>query len=874
MTAPPAPGTPVPGWAPDPPTEQQWRYWQLDAAWSRFIDVTDHDGIAHRWHVLDTAVADPVATIVCVHGNPTWAYAWATFLRRFGATHRVIAVDQLGMGYSERTAQRRYATRVRDLGDVIQALDVRADRPLFVAAHDWGGAIAMGWAVDHVDRLAGMILSNTGIAVPEGRSAPAIIRLAASAGMLELVCHGTPTFVAGTTWLSGNRLTRADRAAFRAPYRGAQSRVAIADFVGDIPLSPGHPSERSLQAVADRLGSLDVPVLLAWGARDPVFDDDFAVDLTRRLPNTVLHRFPDASHLVMAESRPGEAGVASVAADFMSDVVSGRRLRRDPAPTGVPNPDANDDRALWAGVTERARGGGGGEVAFVDMASGQQLTFAELDGRIAAIAGELARRGVRPGDRVAMITPPGIDLVAAVYGVWRAGGVTVVADRGLGLRGLGAAVRSARVSWMIGPRQARLAARAMRWAPRATAIDIDDLVAPRQATASSLPPEPGGDDLAAVLFTSGATGPAKGVRYRHRQLAAQRDALARTYDITADDRLVAAFAPFALYGPALGIPTCLPACDVTKPGQLTASMLDDACARVDATLAFGSPAALANVVATAGNRTRWRGLGGLRIVFSAGAPVPAETLHEVARLTPNASMHTPYGMTEALPVADIDLPGIDAATLDEPYGGVCVGQPVEGASVRIVALDAPSDQLPTVADRAPGETGEILVSAPWVSDGYLGLWAVQRAARPAAADDGPVWHRTGDVGHVDAQGRLWVEGRTVHVIHTESGPLTPVPIERAVERGLGVARSAAVGVGPHGVQQLAVVVEDPAADDGLANTGRSAEVRALVTHPVAAVLTLRALPVDIRHNAKIDRTAVAHWAAAVLAGRRARAPKR
>ena len=364
--------------------------------------------------------------------------------------------------------------------------------------------------------------------------------------------------------------------------------------------------------------------------------------------------------------------------------------------------------------------------------------------------------------------------------------------------------------------------------------------------------------MAAILFTSGATGPAKGVVYRHRQLAAQRDALARTYGITADDRLVAAFAPFALYGPALGIPTCLPACDVTEPAQLTAAMLDDACVRIGATLAFGSPSALANVVATATDRTTWPGLAGLRTVFSAGAPVPPETLHALAALAPSASLHTPYGMTEALPVTDIDLPAIDAALLDDGLlddgaGGVCVGRPVEGARVRI-----------------DGD-GEILVSAPWVSDGYLDLWDTQHRARLIDGDD--VWHRSGDVGYLDDAGRLWVEGRTVHVIHSDDGPITPVPVERVVERGLGVARSAAVGIGPEGVQQLVVVLEDPEADPGLASTASSDEVRRLVARPVAAVLTLRHLPVDIRHNAKIDRAAVAGWAAEVLAGRRARPPK-
>jgi len=293
-------------------------------------------------------------------------------------------------------------------------------------------------------------------------------------------------------------------------------------------------------------------------------------------------------------------------------------------------------------------------------------------------------------------------------------------------------------------------------------------------------------------------------------------------------------------------------------------MLDEACTRIDATLAFASPSALANVVATnAGSRRP--GFLGLRLVLSAGAPVPSETLRAVAELAPAARLRTPYGMTEVLPVADIELAEITEAEADDPTGGVCVGRPVVGADVRIAALGFDPDTLPDAL--APMAFGEILVRAPWVSDGYLGMWATQRAARPGAG----LWHRSGDVGHVDALGRLWVEGRAVHVIQTAAGPVTPVPVERVVERTLGVSRAAAVGVGPPGSQQLVVVVEQPGAHDGPAPTDVVDRVREAVDRPVAAVLVMEALPVDIRHNAKIDRSAVAAWASALLAGGRARA---
>jgi acyl-CoA synthetase (AMP-forming)/AMP-acid ligase II len=252
-------------------------------------------------------------------------------------------------------------------------------------------------------------------------------------------------------------------------------------------------------------------------------------------------------------------------------------------------------------------------------------------------------------------------------------------------------------------------------------------------------------------------------------------------------------------------------------------------------------------------------------VFSAGAPVPSETLRAVSRLAPAASLHTPYGMTEVLPVADIDLDGIDRAESDDPGGGVCVGRPVAGAEVRIATLGFDADDLPDELEQ--GSTGEILVRAPWVSEGYLGLWATQRAARPGPVGD---WHRSGDVGHTDAEGRLWVEGRAVHVIHSADGPITSVPVERVVERTLGLARVAAVGVGPAGRQQLVVVIEDADATEGPAPEDQAASVRQAVSNAVASVLTVPQLPVDNRHNAKIDRIAVSAWATDVLAGRSAR----
>src|SRR5690606_1977786 len=165
-------------------------------------------------------------------------------------------------------------------------------------------------------------------------------------------------------------------------------------------------------------------------------------------------------------------------------------------------------------------------------------------------------------------------------------------------------------------------------------------------------------------------------------------------------------------------------------------------------------------------------LEGVSLMLSAGAPIPEHLLAKVQDLVPNARVHTPYGMTEALPVTDIDLPGIRAAGAGN---GVCVGTAVAGATVAI----APIDALGVAGDQpeyTPNATGEILVRAPHVKDRYDRLWITEQLSTSI-----PGWHRTGDVGHLDEAGRLWVEGRLGHVLRTSKGAITPVAAEHAVE---------------------------------------------------------------------------------------------
>ena len=816
-----------------PPLVADLATFGIDPLWSRTVNVPSHDGTTHQWHLLDRPGTNKDAPVVlCLHGNPTWSFLWSRLLNELNSDFRVIAPDHLSMGFSEQVPTRTYRDRVSDVNDLVNSLNITA--PIWIVAQDWGGAIGMGYAVAHPDRVAGLVLSNTGIAVPHNRRAPLLIRLAAASGVHRLVTKDSSLFVRGTPFLPGRGISQLQRTALALPYRRRSRRNGVADFVADAPLTARHSSAQDIAEVAENVSALTVPVRLVWGRRDPVFNDDFAHDLMSRFQNVALHRIADSGHLTVRE--------VSVA-PFVEAAINEASEAEQPTHS---QSEQSDDSTLWSQIDHWVNTD---DIAITDAAANVSITRPDFAARVATYAEALHHRGVRRGERIAVLVPPSVDLIAVVYACWRIGAVAVIADRGLGLKGLKSAIRASRVSHVIGPVKAIAAARLLRWAPRASMIQLSALASSPVVKKLEFvhAPEPSADDLAAVLFTSGATGPAKGVRYTHRQLYAQRDALQKTYNITPSDTFVAAFAPFALYGPALGIATGLADMDVTSPGTLTAAALDDACRRVGATMVFASPAALANVVKTA--TTDMTHLRSVRLVMSAGAPVPIKTLQEVSVLCPNAELHTPYGMTEALPVADVSLS--DLARIGSGRG-VCVGKPVIGCDVRI-----------------DHDTSELLVSAPWMSAGYDSLWLTQHNARPVVITDGHTvtWHRTGDVGHIDGEGNVWIEGRMVHVIHSSRGSITPVPLEIAAEALPKVVRAAAVGVGPTDVQQIVMVVETVNGTEGPADTELTHAVRqALAPLTIASVWITQKLPVDIRHNSKIDRTAVSQRMSKIFSG--------
>jgi len=887
----------------------------LDPSFSRLIVAPESEGlsVSHEWHLLDNAQhlaalgATPVGTILCVHGNPTWSYLWRSLITQAtdaaaagGEAWRVIAVDQLDMGFSERTGvARTLERRVRDLGDLTDALGLNG--PVITLGHDWGGVVSLGWAVDHPAQLAGVAVLNTAIHQREGEAIPAPLRLALLRGVLGAATVATPAFLETTLALAHPPLSDAVKAGFRAPYLDASTRGGIGGFVADIPVNEKHESFAELARISEALRYLAVPALALWGPRDPIFSDRYLDDLVDRLPHADVHRFEGAGHLV-AEDVDYAAAVLTWLGDRGTDLgglgtagANPTRFTPDVEPEEELDPNRFDEgyvKPVVAGTDpglfrylEQLRDSS--DTALVEMGSGDSPTVVSwrlLAKRVRQIAAGLAMVGVKRGDRVSLLVQPGADLTAVLYACLRLGAVVVVADAGLGLQGLTRAVRGAWPDHVIGEPAGLAAATALGWPgqkistaryskPVRRSLDVayslGDLVS--LGVEEELPDFPPAGATAAVLFTSGSTGPAKGVVYTHGQLAGVVDALSATYGIGVGTGLVAGFAPFALLGPALGARSVTPDMVVTSPKTLTATAVAAAVAAADATVVFLSPAAITNVVATAGSldEADHAALAGVRDFLSAGAPVGERLLSAAADLMPNATAHTPYGMTEGLLMTDITLAGIrEAATVTGGAGGVCVGRPAATTRIRISALDERGEATGELSEE-PDVTGEIVVSAPHVKDHYDGLWLTERASRRGAVS-GERWHRTGDVGHLDAEGRLWIEGRMPHVIVTASGVVTPVGPEQRIESVFEVARAALVGVGPREVQQLVAVIETvpPAFAASLATDQLARAVRASVGLRLAAVIVVPQLPTDIRHNSKIDRVRLGEWASRVLSGGR------
>jgi len=501
-------------------------------------------------------------------------------------------------------------------------------------------------------------------------------------------------------------------------------------------------------------------------------------------------------------------------------------------------------------------------------------TFAQLEEDANVIARGLSSLGIAPGTRVALCLRPGVDFFATTFALFKLGAVPVLIDPGIGMKNFGRCLDQATPAAFIGIPLAHAARRVLGWARKTARIHVTtgffggiSLNKVRGLGRSAPPPLCAQVSDAAVLFTSGSTGPAKGVLYTHENFDAQIRALKWEYKIEPGERDLATFPLFGLFGPALGMTTIIPEMDFTRPGDVDPKNIIEPIQQLNITSLFGSPALIDRVGAW-GVQNKIK-LSSLKRVISAGAPVSPRVIDRFASmLSPGVQLFTPYGATESLPVCSIGSDEIlgETGRMANAGRGVCVGRPVGDMTVRIIrisdgAIERWSDDLVLPV----GEVGEIAVRGRVVTGSYYDRADATRRAK-IADHAGGFWHRMGDVGYLDSQGRLWFCGRKSQRVRAADGDMFSMPVEGVFNSHDMVKRSALVGVGEIGHQRPVVCLE-------LQPESKRVNRQVLMTHlldlgarfdhtrGIRAFLVHPNFPVDIRHNAKIGREKLALWAA-------------
>jgi acyl-CoA synthetase (AMP-forming)/AMP-acid ligase II len=509
----------------------------------------------------------------------------------------------------------------------------------------------------------------------------------------------------------------------------------------------------------------------------------------------------------------------------------------------------------------------------------RHCSYRELDAESDCLARGLEQVGVRRGTRTVLMVPPGLEFFALTFALFKAGAVVVLIDPGMGVRNLGTCLGEAEPEAFIGVPKAHVARTLLGWARGSLRVCVTvgrrlgwggpALEQVRRLGESGKPvlATTQADETAAILFTSGSTGVAKGAVYTHGIFAAQVEMLRTTYGIEPGEVDLPTFPLFGLFAPALGMTSVLPEMDPTRPAHVDPRRIIDAVTHFGVTNLFGSPALIQRV----GRYGDAKGvkLPSLRRVISAGAPVPASAIERFrGLLADGAQVHTPYGATEALPVCSIGSDEILGETRHRTAqgGGVCVGRPVAGMTVKVIRIsDEPIPAWSDGLEVAPGETGEITVRGPVVTRAYYNrpeATALAKIPDPA----GSFYHRMGDLGYLDERGRVWFCGRKSQRVVTPQGTFYTIPCEGVFNAHPAVYRAALVGVTRGGVTEPVLCVELEKGSG--VNSGGQVRTELLAlgaahahTKAIRTILFHPAFPVDIRHNAKIFREKLVAWAA-------------
>jgi len=485
-------------------------------------------------------------------------------------------------------------------------------------------------------------------------------------------------------------------------------------------------------------------------------------------------------------------------------------------------------------------------------------TFAEFESRSNEIAWRLTEAGVKRGMRTLLFVKPRLDFSVITFALFKIGAIPVLIDPGMGMSNLLKSIQQVRPEVLIGEDIVHLISQFRPGSFRSVKIRVklgpllNDIRVPRIFECAQVLPQ----DMAAILFTSGGTGIPKGVVYTHGILNAQTEALQKLFSLNETHTDVPGFALFALFTLAMGMTSVIPDMDPTKPAQCDPKKIVKNIIENQATFVAGSPAIWERVGKYCVKHNIQ--LASVKQVVMFGAPVRAEIHSLYKKILPFGDTYTPYGATECLPVSCISgtevLSGKAQQTLSG--NGTCVGLPVAGLKIKIIKTsDIPETSL---NELPPGSVGEIVVSGPQVTPEYFEM--PNETLKAKIIENDILWHRMGDMGHIDSQGYLWFLGRKSHRVELDTGTLYPIQVEAIFNRHPKVRRSALISWQNSGALVIerhdGQTVEDLDLFRDLMvlgdQTPATKKIQKIFVHP--------SFPVDVRHNIKIDRLKLAQAA--------------
>ena len=509
----------------------------------------------------------------------------------------------------------------------------------------------------------------------------------------------------------------------------------------------------------------------------------------------------------------------------------------------------------------------------------QQSTFLEIAANANKYANGLQDQGVDRGDRVMLMVRPSMEFICLTYALFQLGAVVILIDPGMGYKNLLRCIGSVQPEVLIGIPQVLLLSR-LYSAPFKTVttricvgasfgvLGTSLQQVTRNGSTDCTPVQSDKDELAAIIFTTGSTGPPKGVQYSHSIFYSQLRLIADYYGITPGDVDQPGFPLFALFSIALGASAVIPDMDPTRPAQVDPKKFIRSIMDHKVSYSFGSPA-IWNVVS---EYCIQEGITlPVRKVLMAGAPITGDLIERVKSIMEkDGEVFVPYGATESLPIVSITGKEVLGETwpLTRKGFGVCVGNALPDIRVEVIeSRDAPIKSWHDVQLLDEYEVGEIVVKGGVVTRKYD--HNPEETTMSKIPEGEELWHRMGDMGYFDVQGRLWFCGRKAHRVLLGNDTMYSVCCEAIFNNHPDVFRSALVGIGKPGEQKPVLIVElheskEPVDRERLLRELQQRAERTTITNNITKFLIHPSFPVDIRHNAKIFREKLAVWAAKQL----------